>query len=162
MSVTERLAGIGEVLGKIRGDAIPDYKTWHGSEEERARNAEAEEYLASIGIDSRGLRYSTIDVLIAKRQETTCAGCNPEAVDISGCPTRGYKTLLRQDNVWVRSISAPCKIKAAIERQETVELLIGALPAKLRTKSFENFRPDGASESVSEAFSKTMKSAETG
>ena len=162
MSGTEQLASIDDVFGKMRDCVIPDFRTWRGSDAEHAMNAEAEEYLAAIGIDSRGKLYSAIDVLNAKRRESICAECGGDAGALSACRTHGYKTLLRPDGLRISSISAPCEAKVAVERQMAVERLIGALPPKLRTKSFDNFRTDGVSESVREAFTKTMKSAETG
>lgn len=162
MSGTEQLASIGDVFGKMRDCVIPDFRTWHGSDAERAMNTEAEEYLAAIGIDSRGKRYNAIDVISAKRRAASCAECKCGDGNIAGCTAHGYESLLCQDETRIRAISVPCKVKAAIERQEAIERLIGALPSKLRTKSLENFRTDDVSKSVREAFSRALKAAETG
>jgi DNA replication protein DnaC len=160
MNETEQFVSVGEVLEKTRGD-IPDFRTWRGSEAERAMNTEAEEYLASNGIDLRGKRYSVGDVLNAKRREAACAECNGESGSISGCAAHGYKTMLCSHSARIGFIHVPCKVRAAIERQAEIERLIGALPSKLRAKSFENFQTDDISISVREAYLKTLKFAET-
>jgi DNA replication protein DnaC len=158
---TEQPASIGEVFEKIRG-AIPGFREWRGSEAERAMNAEAEEYLDSIGIVPSGNWYSASDVLNVKRREAICAECRGMAEDVSVCRARGYKTLLRQYAGKITGFAVPCEAKAAIDRQEAAERLISALPSKLSEKSFENFRIGDVSESVREAYSRTLKSAETG
>jgi DNA replication protein DnaC len=161
MNGTVQPASIGEVFKKIR-DTIPDLRSWPGSDAERALNAEAKEYLASIGIDSSGKRYSVNEVLNAKRRQTACAECGGEPGNIAECAAHGYKTVLCQDDIHIWAVCTSCKVKTAIERQEAIERAIGALPSKLREKSFENFRTDDVSESVKEAFSKSMKAAESG
>jgi hypothetical protein len=155
-------ASIGEILEKTRAGILPDFRTWSGSEAERAMNAEAEDYLASVGIDSRGKRYSSVDVLHVKRRDMACAECGREGGNIAGCRARGYKTLPREENGWINTASAPCGLRAAVERQEAAERLIGALPSKLRAKSFENFRTEDVSESVRNAFFKTREAAKAG
>jgi DNA replication protein DnaC len=161
MNGTVQPASIGEVFKKIR-DKIPDLRSWPGSDAERALNAEAKEYLASIGIDYSGKRYSVIDVLNAKRRQTACAECGGEPGNIAECAAHGYKTVLCQDDMHIWAVCTACKVKTAIERQEAIERLIGALPSKLREKSFENFQTDDVSESVKAAFTKSMNAAETG
>jgi DNA replication protein DnaC len=162
MNETGQPISVSEVFERMRVSDLPDFRTWSGSEAERARNAEAEEYIASVGINSLGKRYIPDEILGVKRREIVCSECGGEAGNIAGCAAHGYKALLYQCGVWIRTISVPCGARAAVERQEAVERLICALPAKLKKKSFENFRADDVSESVREALSKTIKAAETG
>jgi DNA replication protein DnaC len=162
MSGTEHLVSICEVFEKMRGGVMPDYRTWSGSESERAVYAEAGEYLASVGIDPAGKIYSAADVLSVKRQETACSGCGRKPGDMTACPFRGYKTLLSLDGARVASASGPCAARSAAEKQAEIERLIGELPSKLKTKSFGSFRTDGRTDSVRHALAKAREAAETG
>jgi DNA replication protein DnaC len=50
----------------------------------------------------------------------------------------------------------------AVERQFEIERLVGELPARLKAKSFENFKADDLSPDSREAFMKTREAVKTG
>ena len=158
MSDMGEIISIGEALKRVSNtDTAAGFG--NGADDCGDRQREAREYLERLGIEPEGKRIPVMDVLAAKRQEARCSEC---AGLMDGCQRGGYPASVTELNGKIVLYAVPCRFKAAFDRQAEMERLMGALPEKLRSCSFENFVTADMPQSVGEALNKARAASVTG